>query len=67
MVQQITTQRPINFLLPDFMAHWPYERRLHPDFGTVDVDSAAWVNEHRFFGAKAQKSFDASLFGECCY
>jgi hypothetical protein len=64
MVQQNVTQRPINFLLPEFMIHWPYERRLNTDFGTVDVDSANWVNEHRLFSAKAQKSFKASLTGE---
>ncbi|XP_006456413.1 hypothetical protein AGABI2DRAFT_195544 [Agaricus bisporus var. bisporus H97] len=63
MVQTSAHNQPIDFLLPDFLAQWPYERRLHPDYGTVDVESAVWVNEHQFFVAKAQKSFDASRFG----
>jgi hypothetical protein len=59
-----TSRGPINFLLPDFMAQWPYERRLHPDYGTVDVESADWVNDLHLFSEKAQKSFNRSLFGE---
>ncbi|KAF5350098.1 hypothetical protein D9756_009238 [Leucocoprinus leucothites] len=65
MVQNIVPNvpKPVTFLLPDFLAEWPYERRLHPDFGTVDVEAADWVNENRLFNEKAQRSFDKSLFG----
>jgi len=63
MVQHLSPKKSITFSLPDFLAHWPYERLLHPDFGTVDVESATWVNDHRLFNRKSQKSFDASLFG----
>jgi hypothetical protein len=64
MVQNvIPTSKNVNFLLPDFLAEWSYERCLHSDYGTVDVESANWVNEHHLFSEKAQKSFDKSLFG----
>ncbi|KAF9445438.1 terpenoid synthase [Macrolepiota fuliginosa MF-IS2] len=65
MVQNTTsdTRKPITFFLPDFLAAWPYERLVHPSLGSVDVESASWVNDHHLFNEKAQKSFDASLFG----
>jgi hypothetical protein len=69
MVQTLihNSRGPINFLLPDFMAQWPYQRRLHPDYGTVDLESADWVNGLQLFSQKAQRSFNASLFGEYDY
>jgi len=36
---------------------------LHPDYGTVDLESANWVNDSNLFSRSAQLSFDKSLFG----
>ncbi|KXN85516.1 Delta(6)-protoilludene synthase [Leucoagaricus sp. SymC.cos] len=55
--------KPVTFLLPDFLAEWPYERHRHSDYGLVDVESANWVNENQLFSENAQRSFDKSLFG----
>ncbi len=64
MKQNFDHKKSITFSLPDFLAQWPYERVLHPEFGTVDVDSATWVSGLHFFNEKSQRSFDASLFGK---
>lgn len=63
MEQHLVHKKSITFSLPNFLAHWPYERLLHPNFGTVDVESATWVNAHHLFNDKSQNLFDASLFG----
>ena len=54
---------PVSFALPDFVVDWPFEPRLHPDYGIVDLESASWVNNSHLFSQKAQLSFDKSLFG----
>jgi len=50
----LKTFKSIIFLLPDFLAAWPYKQRLHPDYGTVNVESTNWVNDYDFFNEKAQ-------------
>jgi len=59
----LETLKPIIFLLPDILAAWPYKQRLHPDHGTIDVESTNWVIGYSFFSEKAQKSFNKSRFG----
>jgi len=50
--------------LPDILADWPYERLLHPDYGTVDVESTNWVNHNNLFSERAQRSFNKAYFGQ---
>ncbi|KAL9708962.1 hypothetical protein Ac2012v2_007778 [Leucoagaricus gongylophorus] len=57
------TSKPDTFLLPDILADWPYEQRLHPDHGIVDLESANWVNDSHLFSKRAQQSFDKYLLG----
>jgi len=66
MVQDIacSTPKPVTFLLPDILAAWPYKQLLHPDYGTVNVESTNWVNYYNFFSNKAQRSFNKSRFGQ---
>ena len=52
----LSTAKAINFLLPDILAAWPYKQLLHPDYGTVNVESTNWVNDYDFFNEKAQQS-----------
>jgi len=63
MVQNLSTSTPVTFLFPDILVDWPYESLLHPDYGTVDLESANWVNDSHLFSQSAQQSFDKSLFG----
>ena len=60
MTQTITCSTPksITFLLPEILTAWPYMQLLHPDYGTVNVESTNWVNDYNFFSEKAQRSFD---------
>jgi len=58
------TSKPDTFLLPDILADWPYEQRLHPDHGIVDLESANWVNDSHLFSKRAQQSFDKYLLGQ---
>jgi len=69
MVQNIaySAPKPITFLLPDILADWPYERLLHPDYGTVDVESTNWVNHNNLFSERAQRSFNKAYFGQWYY
>jgi len=66
MVQTIalSTPRPITCLLPDILAAWPYKRILHPDYGTVSVESTDWVNHYDFFSERVRKSVEKSLFSQ---
>ena len=66
MVQTITCSnpKPITFLLPDILTAWPYTQLLHPDYSTVNVESANWVNAYNLFSEKAQRSFNKSRFGQ---
>ena len=66
MVQTIacSNPKPIMFLLPNILAAWPYKQLLHPDYGTVNVESANWVNAYNLFSEKAQRSFNKSHFGQ---
>jgi len=66
MVQTVTlkTLKSIIFLLPDFLAAWPYMQRLHPNYGTVNVESTNWVIKYDLFNKKAQRSFNKSRFGQ---
>jgi len=56
--------KPIIFSLPNILAAWPYIQLLHPDYGTVNVESANWVNAYNLFSEKAQLSFNKSRFGQ---
>ena len=56
--------KPIIFSLPNILAAWPYIQLLHPDYGTVNVESANWVNAYNLFSEKAQRSFNKSHFGQ---
>jgi len=60
----LNTPKPIMFLLPDILAAWPYKELLHPDYGTVNVESTNWVNDYNFFSKKAQRSVEKSLYGQ---
>jgi len=60
----LKTLKSIIFLLPNFLAVWPYMQRLHPDYGTVNVESTNWVIGYNLFSEKAQKSFNKSHFGQ---
>jgi len=63
MVQNSSTCTPVSFSLPNILVNWPYEPLLHSDYGSVDLESANWVNDSHLFNPKAQLSFDKSLFG----
>jgi len=60
----LETLKSIIFLLPDILAAWPYMKRLHPDYDTVNVESTNWVIGYNLFSEKAQKSFNKSRFGQ---
>lgn len=66
MVQDtaFSTPKPITFSLPDILVDWPYERLLHPDYGTIDVESTNWVNNNNLFSERAQRSFNKAFFGQ---
>ena len=60
----LKTLKSIIFLLPDFLAAWPYMQRLHPDYGTINVESTNWVIGYNLFSEEAQKSFNKCRFGQ---
>ncbi|KAJ6564020.1 terpenoid synthase [Mycena capillaripes] len=54
----ITTE----IILPDLLAHWPFETKPNP-LQNVVADSAAWVESYGAFNPRAQIAFNRCKFG----
>ncbi|KAJ6535981.1 terpenoid synthase [Mycena vulgaris] len=52
----------IEFVLPNTMATWPWQRRINPYFEIVKVESEAWFRTFNAFTPKAQKAFEKCDF-----
>ncbi|KAI0371441.1 terpenoid synthase [Pilatotrama ljubarskyi] len=49
--------------LPDFMANWPWQRRLHPLYEEVAAESTAWIRSFAPFTPESQLAFEKGEFG----
>ncbi|KAI0371440.1 terpenoid synthase [Pilatotrama ljubarskyi] len=49
--------------LPDFMANWPWPRRLHPLYEEVSAESNAWLKSFAPFTPESQHAFEKCDFG----
>ncbi|CDO77211.1 hypothetical protein BN946_scf184747.g24 [Trametes cinnabarina] len=49
--------------IPDFMADWPWPRRIHPLYEEVSAESSAWFKSFKAFKPESQAAFDKCDFG----
>ncbi|KAI0355479.1 terpenoid synthase [Trametes cingulata] len=49
--------------LPDFMANWPWPRRIHPLYEDVSAESIAWLRSLAPFDPESQLAFEKCNFG----
>ncbi|KAI0677719.1 terpenoid synthase [Trametes maxima] len=49
--------------LPDFMANWPWPRRIHPQYEEVTAESSAWLKSFAPFTPESQFAFDMCDLG----
>ncbi|KAI8989884.1 terpenoid synthase [Trametes punicea] len=49
--------------IPDFMADWPWPRRIHPLYEEVTAESNAWLRSFAPFTPESQRAFEKCDFG----
>ncbi|KAJ3823508.1 terpenoid synthase [Lentinula raphanica] len=57
------------FILPDTLQSWPWQRKLNPNYKKVKAESSAWIESFHAFTPKAQDAFNRCEFKHlrtCC-
>ncbi|KAJ3718403.1 terpenoid synthase [Lentinula raphanica] len=58
------------FILPDTLHSWPWQRKLNPNYEKVKAESSAWIESFHAFTPKAQDALnrcDVSLLASLAY
>ncbi|KAF9556629.1 terpenoid synthase [Agrocybe pediades] len=51
----MTTQE---YLIPDLLREWPWERKLHPSYPEIKAEVSAWIESLRPFSRRGQKAYN---------